>query len=66
MLELIMCKWKVFGLGFVLLCRIFEVLLFSTKKIVDENDYQPEELFDELVDENHMLKVNYLNVIPLI
>lgn len=34
-------------------------------KVVDKNDHQPEELLDELVEENHMLKVNYSNVIPL-
>ena len=33
--------------------------------MVGENDYQPEELLDGLVEENHMLKVNYPNVIPL-
>ena len=29
-------------------------------KVVDENDHQPEELLDELVEENHMLKNNLL------
>ena len=34
-------------------------------KVVDENDYQPEDLLDEPLEENHMLKVNYPIVIPL-
>ena len=29
-------------------------------KVVDENDHQPEQLLDELVEENHMLKNNLL------
>ena len=33
--------------------------------MVDENDYQPEKLLDEKVEKNHMLKVNFLNVIFL-
>ena len=28
-------------------------------------DYQPEELLDELVKKNHVLQLNYTNVIPL-
>ena len=64
-MELIICKWKVFGFGFVLLCRIFEVYYLVQTKIVDENNYQPEELLDKLVEKNHMLKVNYPNGILL-
>ena len=32
-------------------------------KVVDENDYQPEEFLDELVEENHTLKISYQGVI---
>ena len=34
-------------------------------QMVDENGYQPEVLLDELVEKNHMLKVNYPNNVLL-
>ena len=64
--ESIIRKLKLFSSGFLLLCRTLEILLFSTKKAVEENDFQLEELLDELADKNHMLKVNYPNFIPLV
>ena len=60
-----MCKWKAFGFGFLLLSTISKYYYLAQTKVVDENDYQPEKLLDEKVEKNHMLKVNFLNVIFL-
>ena len=35
-------------------------------EVADKNHHQSEKLLDELVEENHMLKVNYPNFISLI
>ena len=62
---MIICKWKAFGFGFLLLSTISKYYYLAQTKVVDENDYQPEKLLDEKVEKNHMLKVNFLNVIFL-
>ena len=49
---------------------IFDMLsffryLYVTSHTVSENDYQPQELNDEVVEENHYSQKDYSKIIPM-
>ena len=46
-------------------CAEFLRYYYLTQITTNENDYQPEELTDHLIQGNHTLQHNYPNVIPL-